>query len=70
MNYTKPGLTQGLNEVWPWDITKLKGPVKWIHYYRFVILEIYSRYVVGWMVTIESLPLLPANSLERPVRSR
>ena len=38
------------NEVWSWDITKLRGPAKWTHYYLYVILDIFSRYVVGWMV--------------------
>lgn len=38
------------NEVWSWDITKLKGPQKWHHYYLYVILDIYSRYVVGWLI--------------------
>ena len=38
------------NEVWSWDITKLLGPAKWTYYYLYVILDIYSRYVVGWMV--------------------
>jgi putative transposase len=38
------------NQVWSWDITKLHGPVKWTYYYLYVILDIYSRYVVGWMV--------------------
>jgi putative transposase len=38
------------NRVWSWDITKLKGPATWTHYYLFVILDIYSRYVVGWTV--------------------
>jgi len=38
------------NEVWSWDITKLKGPVKWTYYYLYVILDIFSRYVVGWMI--------------------
>ena len=38
------------NEVWSWDITKLLGPVKWTYYYLYVILDIFSRYVVGWMV--------------------
>ncbi len=38
------------NEVWSWDITKLKGPVKWTYYQLYVILDIFSRYVVGWMV--------------------
>ena len=38
------------NSVWSWDITKLRGPVKWTYYYLYVILDIFSRYVVGWMV--------------------
>jgi putative transposase len=38
------------NGVWSWDITKLLGPVKWTCYYLYVILDIFSRYVVGWMV--------------------
>ena len=39
------------NEVWSWDITKLLGPEKWTYYYLYVILDIFSRYVVGWMVS-------------------
>jgi putative transposase len=38
------------NAVWSWDITKLRGPAKWSWFYLYVILDIYSRYVVGWMV--------------------
>jgi putative transposase len=38
------------NQVWSWDITKLRGPAKWTYYYLYVILDIFSRYVVGWMV--------------------
>jgi putative transposase len=46
------------NAVWSWDITKLRGPQKWSWFYLYVILDIYSRYVVGWMVTSrESSPL-------------
>lgn len=50
-SYVKPKLlaTQP-NQVWSWDITKLKGPVKWTCFYLFVILDIFSRHVVGWMV--------------------
>lgn len=50
-NYSKPELlaTQP-NQVWSWDITKLKGPAKWTYFYLYVILDIFSRYVVGWMV--------------------
>jgi len=49
--YKKPELlATGPNQVWSWDITKLKGPVKWTYFYLYVILDIFSRYVVGWMV--------------------
>jgi putative transposase len=49
--YKKPELlATGPNQVWSWDITKLPGPVKWTYYYLFVILDIFSRYVVGWML--------------------
>ncbi len=43
-------LATAANMVWSWDITKLHGPAKWTYYYLYVILDIYSRYVVGWMV--------------------
>ena len=49
--YAKPELlAEHPNEVWSWDITKLKGPVKWTYFYLYVILDIFSRYTVGWMV--------------------
>ena len=55
----KPELAaDGPNQVWSWDITKLHGPAKWTYYHLYVILDIYSRYVVGWMVaTRESAAL-------------
>ncbi len=50
-HYEKPELLATRpNEVWSWDITKLKGPEKWTYYHLYVILDIFSRYVVGWMV--------------------
>ena len=57
--YQKPELlATGPNQVWSWDITKLLGPVKWTYFYLYVILDIFSRYVVGWMVaTRESAKL-------------
>jgi len=49
--YRKPELLASApNHVWSWDITKLKGPAKWTYFYLYVILDIYSRYVVGYMV--------------------
>ena len=38
------------NQVWSWDITKLHGPVKWTYFYLYVLLDIFSRYVVGWLL--------------------
>jgi putative transposase len=38
------------NELWCWDITKLLGPQKWTYYYLYVVLDVYSRYVVGWLL--------------------
>ncbi len=50
-HYQKPELlATGPNQVWSWDITKLLGPQKWTYYYLYVILDIFSRYVVGWML--------------------
>jgi putative transposase len=49
--YTKPELlATGPNQVWTWDITKLKGPRKWNYFHLYVIIDIFSRKVVGWMV--------------------
>ncbi|MFY2558912.1 IS3 family transposase [Corallococcus terminator] len=44
LHATKP------NELWSWDITKLHGPTKWTYFYLYVVLDVFSRYVVGWMV--------------------
>jgi putative transposase len=49
--YAKPELlATGPGQLWSWDITKLLGPVKWTYFYLYVILDVFSRYVVGWMV--------------------
>jgi len=49
--YIKPELlATGPNQVWSWDITKLLGPAKWTYFHLYVILDIFSRNVVGWMV--------------------
>jgi putative transposase len=49
--YAKPELlATGPNQVWSWDITKLLGPEKWTYFYLYVVIDIFSRYVVGWMV--------------------
>jgi putative transposase len=49
--HKKPELiAEGPNQIWSWDITKLHGPEKWTYYYLYVIIDIFSRYVVGWML--------------------
>lgn len=49
--YRKPELlAERPNQVWSWDITKLMGPTKWSYFYLYVILDIFSRRVVGWCV--------------------
>ena len=52
--YAKPELLATRpNQVWSWDITKLKGPVTWSCFHLYVILDIFSRYVVGWMIALQ-----------------
>jgi putative transposase len=68
--YARPELlATGPRELWSWDITKLKGPAKWTYYHLYVILDVFSRYVPGWMVaTRESAALaerLIADTLEK-----
>jgi len=49
--YAKPELlAQRPNELWSWDVSKLKGPAKWTWFYLYVILDVFSRYIVGWTV--------------------
>jgi transposase InsO family protein len=45
-----------------WDITKLCGPVKWTYYYLYVIIGIYSRYVVGWLIADAESKILAKSS--------
>jgi len=46
------------NELWSWDITKLLGPSKWTYFYLYVLLDVFSRYVVGWMLAHRELARL------------
>lgn len=49
--YTRPELlATGPNQLWSWDITKLRGPATWSYFYLYVILDVFSRYVVGWLI--------------------
>jgi hypothetical protein len=68
--YHKPELlATGPNQVWSWDITKLLGPVKWTYYSLYVLLDIFSRYVVGWLLARQEAAALAkgliAESCER-----
>lgn len=49
--YQKPELlAEAPNQVWSWDITKLRGPAKWTHFALYTVLDIFSRFIVGWMI--------------------
>lgn len=68
--YTQPELLAVQpNEVWSWDITKLRGPGKWVYFHLYVILDIFSRYVVGWMIapreTAELAEMLIADTVTK-----
>jgi len=58
-HYSRPELlATAPNQVWSWDITRLKGPVKWSYFQLYTILDIFSRYVVGWMVAFRESAIL------------
>ena len=56
------------NELWSWDITKLLGPRKWTYFYLYVILDVFSRYVVGWMVAHQESAALARKLIEETCR--
>ena len=58
------------NELWSWDITKLLGPAKWTYFYLYVMLDVFSRYVVGWMVAHRESATLAEQFIARDVRPR
>ena len=65
-HYEKPQLqATAPNQVWSWDITKLLGPTKWTCYYLYVLLDIFSRYVVGWMVAERENAALAGRLIEQ-----
>ncbi len=67
--YRKPELlATAPNQVWSWDITKLRGPVKWTYFYLYVILDIFSRYVTGWMVAPRETAELAKQFIEETIR--
>lgn len=63
--YAKPELlATSPNQIWSWDITKLKGPVKWTYYYLYVVMDLYSRYVVGWTLATREGGVLASELIE------
>jgi putative transposase len=69
-HYTAPQLLATRpNELWSWDITKLLGPTRWTYYYLYVLLDVFSRYVVGWLLAEREAAVLAgqliAQSCER-----
>ena len=69
--YTKPELVAtGPNQTWSWDVTKLLGPTKWTYFYLYVILDIFSRYVVAGCSPIGRTPLWPVGSSRRPATNK
>jgi len=64
--YCKPELlATSANQVWSWDITKLKTTIKWTYFYLYVIIDIFSRYVVGWMVAYSEQSALAKRLIEQ-----
>ena len=66
--YQKPELLATTpNQLWSWDITKLRGPVKWTYFYLYVILDVFSRYVAGWMVATRESAELAKQFIEETI---
>lgn len=69
--YQKPELlATAPNQVWSWDITKLKGPQTWSYYHLYVILDIFSRYVVGWMVADREAAVLAERLIQQSYKKQ
>ena len=58
-------LATGPNQLWSWDITKLKGPVKWSYFYLYVLLDVFSRYVVGWLAAVQESATLAQRLIQQ-----
>jgi putative transposase len=70
-HYSKPELlATAPNQVWSRDITKLKGPAKWTYFYLYVIIDIFSRYVTGWMVAHREQKALAKRLIEESCRKQ
>jgi len=69
--YAKPELLATRpNELWSWDITKLLGPAKWTYFYLYVLLDVFSRYVVGWMVAHRESATLAKKLIEASLKKQ
>lgn len=69
--YQKPELlATAPNQVWSWDITKLLGPVKWTYFYLYVILDIFSRYAVGWMIASRESKALAQKLIQETIEKQ
>ena len=67
----KPELiATGTNQIWSWDITKLKGPNRGVYYELFVIIDIYSRYVINWCVAAAETGELAAGFIDDAYREQ
>jgi putative transposase len=68
--YQKPELlATAPNQVWSWDITKLRGPVKWTYFYLYVVLDIFSRYVTAWMIAERESAELAKRLIQESIRN-
>jgi putative transposase len=69
--YQKPELlATAPNQLWSWDITKLLGPAKWTYFYLYVLLDVFSRYVIGWMVAYRESAELAKRLIEASCRKQ
>jgi putative transposase len=69
--YARPELlATAPNQVWSWDITKLRGPRKWTYFYLYVLLDIFSRYVVGWLLAQRESAALAKELIEESTRKQ
>lgn len=69
--YARPELlAERPNELWSWDITKLLGPEKWNYFYLYVIMDVFSRYVVGWTVQLRESGILAKQLISHSIEQQ
>jgi putative transposase len=69
--YQKPELlATAPNQLWSWDISKLLGPAKWTYFYLYVIPDVFSRYVTGWMVAYRESAELAKRLIEESCKKQ